>query len=127
MKVAAEAEDVITTEEVLVVVSVEAEVLADLEVETETKEVLLQEVQVVSDQEKKVVLEVMLQNVKVVFHQTDLPEKVDLEVMLLEENQALLKEKTERLDVLKAVLKDLQVALLTKLKQEDQEEANTLI
>jgi hypothetical protein len=127
MKAVAEAEDGITTEEVLVVVLVEAEALADLEVATETKEVLLQEVLVVSDQEKKVVLEVMLQNVKVVFHPIDLPEKVDLEAMLQEENLVLLKEKIEHQDVLKELQTDLLVVRLTKLKQEDQEEANTLI
>jgi hypothetical protein len=52
--------------------------------------------------------------------------KADSEVKE-EENQDLLKERKDHQDVLKALLPDLQVARLTKLKQEDQEEAKLFL
>ena len=77
------------------------EVQADLEVETETKEVLQQEVLVDLDQEKKVVLKAMLQGEN--FH---------------------LKEHLDDLIVEKI---NLQVVLLKRQKQEDLEEVNFFI
>jgi hypothetical protein len=84
----------------------------------------------VSVLEKKVdseATEDLLQDVKVVFHQTDQLEKVDLEaieVQLQKENQVLFKEKNEHLDVQKEVLINQQVVHLMMLKQKDQEKVN---
>ena len=115
--------DVTTTEEVVADLVVE-----EAQADSEVKEVQVakEEALEVSDQEV-VVTEVLLQDVKVVFHRIDLQEKADLEAkevhQLQEENQVLLKEKAALQDVLKEVLIDQQVVHLTKLKLEDLEEA----
>lgn len=109
-------------------VTITAEVVVDLvaeeaQADIEAIEILvaIEEVLEVSDQE------VVLQNVKVVFHPIDLQEKADLEAkevhLLREKNQVLLKEKAALQDVLK-ILKDQPVVLLKKLKRGDQEEAS---
>ena len=115
--------DVTTTEEVAVdLVAEEAQVVLEVkEAEAEkeeAQEVLVQEV---------AETEVHLQDVKVVFHQTDRQKKADLEVkelQLQEENQVRLKEKKDLQEDLKELHLDQQVAHLTKQKLEDQEGVN---
>lgn len=115
--------DVTTTEEVAADLVVE-----EAQADSEVKEILVakEEALEVSDQEVAET-EVLLQDVKAVFHRIDLQEKADLEAkevhQLQEENQVLLKEKKELQDVLKEVLTDQQVVHLTKQKLEDLEEA----
>ena len=106
--------DVTITEEV---VAVNAEALADLE----------EEVQEVSDQEKKAdseAIEMMHQEVNVLIDQE---EKADSEVTVLQkENQVHFKEKKELQDVLK-VTTDQQDVHLKLLKAEDLDAANSFV
>ena len=119
------AEDVITTEEVLVVVLAE-EVLADLKVEMKEVLVVLEAIEIQLQEKADLeVIEIHLQE-KAVLEAIEirLQEKTDLvatEVHLQEENQVQLK---ENLDLLLPMVKNVPLAIHLKTDQKDQEEVN---